>query len=101
MKTRPDSPQRSLRLRAVGLLARREHSRAELAKKLAPLGTMEEIVTVLDQLEQTGLLSDARAAHAYVRSHAARFGAAKLKHGLRSKGIGAEKVRPSVNKRAN
>ncbi|MBI3524974.1 MAG: recombination regulator RecX [Betaproteobacteria bacterium] len=96
MKARPDGPQRSLRLRAVGLLARREHSRAELVKKLGPLGSTEEINAVLDQLEQTGLLSDARAAHAYVRGHAARFGVAKLKYNLRSKGIGDELIAASL-----
>lgn len=96
MKTRPGSPQLALRLRAVGLLARREHSRAELATKLAPLGTSEEIGTVLDRLEQTGMLSDARAANAYVRGHAVRFGVAKLKHSLRSKGISDELIAASL-----
>ena len=90
--TGPGRPQPSLRGRAVKLLARRDHSRAELTKKLASLGSSEEIKTVLDQLEQTGLLSDARAAAAYVRGHAARFGAAKLGHSLRAKGISAELI---------
>lgn len=94
--TRPDGPQPSLRGRAVKLLARRDHSRAELSKKLTPLGTSEEINAVLDQLEQTGLLSDARAAAAYVRGHAARFGAAKLNHSLRAKGISAELIEASL-----
>lgn len=79
-----------LRRRAIGLLARREHSRAELARKLAADGTPEEIDTVLAQLETEGLLSDARYAEAYVRSHGDRFGAAKLRQTLRSKGIGTE-----------
>ncbi len=96
METRPGSPQLSLRLRAVGLLARREHSRAELARKLAALGTSEEISAVLDRLEQTGMLSDARAANAYVRSHAVRFGVAKLQHSLRTKGIGDELIAASL-----
>lgn len=95
-KTLPGGPRSSLRGQAIKLLARRDHSRAELAKKLAPLGTSEEINAVLDQLEQTGLLSDARAAAAYVRGHAARFGAAKLKHALRAKGIGAELIAASL-----
>ena len=58
-----------LRRKAIGLLARREHSRAELARKLAADGTEEDIATVLAQLEAEGLLSDARAAAAYVRAH--------------------------------
>ena len=96
MKALPGNPQPSLRGQAVKLLARREHSRSELAKKLSPFATLEEINAVLDQLEQTGLLSDARAAAAYVRSHAARFGTAKLNHALRSKGIDAELIEASL-----
>ena len=94
IKTQPSQP--SLRKRAVKLLARREHSRNELSQKLSALGTLEEINVVLDQLEQTGLLSDARAAAAYVRGHAARFGAIKLRQSLRSKGIDAELIETSL-----
>jgi len=79
-----------LRRRAIGLLARREHSRAELARKLAANGTQEEIDTVLAQLQSEGLLSDARFAEAYVRSHGDRFGAARLRQTLRTKGISTE-----------
>lgn len=96
MKTLPDDPQLALRGRAVKLLARRDHSRSELTKKLLPLATLEEINAVLDQLEQTGLLSDARAAAAYVRSHAARFGAAKLDYSLRAKGICPDLIKDSL-----
>jgi regulatory protein len=96
MKSLSDNPQLELRGRAVKLLARRDHSRSELTKKLLPLATLEEINAVLDQLEQTGLLSDARAAAAYVRGHAARFGAAKLDYSLRAKGISAELIEASL-----
>ena len=85
-----------LRRRAIGLLARREHSRAELARKLAAEGTAEEIDTVLAQLEAEGLLSDARYAEAYLRSHSERFGAAKLKQALRAKGIPDADAEPSL-----
>ena len=81
-----------LRSRAIRLLARREHSRAELARKLAEYGTAEEIDDVLQSLTTTGLLSDARFAEAYVRSHAARFGAARLRQTLRQKGIAGELI---------
>ncbi len=81
-----------LRARAIRLLARREHSRAELARKLAEYGTAEEIDDVLQSLTTTGLLSDARYAEAYVRGHAARFGAARLRQTLRQKGISGELI---------
>jgi regulatory protein len=76
-----------LRRRAIALLARREHGRAELATKLAPHGTEEDIATLLAQLESEGLLSDARAAAAYVRAHGQRLGAARLRHDLRRRGL--------------
>ena len=82
----------SLRQQALKLLARREHSRAELAQKLSAAAPKEEIATVLDQLEQSGLLSDQRMAAAYLRSHAARFGLTKLRVNLRAKGISAELI---------
>jgi regulatory protein len=79
-----------LRQRALRLLARREHSRAELNRKLAAHGTEEEIANVFTQLETEGLLSDARAASAYVRAHGGRFGAARLRQDLRTRGIDPE-----------
>ncbi len=76
--------------RAVRLLARREHTRAELARKLAPHGTQEDIDTVLNALAASGLQSDARFAESYVRSQGARLGAARLRQTLRNKGVDAE-----------
>jgi regulatory protein len=93
---KPDHDGPSLRQQAIRLLARREHTRAELARKLAGLGTPEEIETVLAGLEKIGLLSDARAASAYVRGHAGRFGASRLRQTLRTKGIPAEMIEEQV-----
>jgi regulatory protein len=87
---------KALRQRAVALLARREHTRAELVRKLSPLGTTEDIETVLGDLEGRGLLSDARAASAYVRSRAARFGAARLRQDLQRKGVAGELIEAEV-----
>ena len=81
-----------LRQRAVRLLARREHTRAELTRKLAPHGTPEEIDTVLNELARTGLQSDARFAESYVRSQSARLGAARLRQALRTKGVATELI---------
>ena len=69
------------------MLARREHSRAELNRKLAAHGTDEEIGNVINQLESEGLLSDVRAAGAYVRAHASRFGTTRLRQDLRARGL--------------
>ena len=85
-----------LRNRALALLTRREHSRAELAARLAPHGTREDIETVLTGLEQQGLLSDARFAESYMRSHAPRLGAARLRQTLRAKGVAGELIEAEV-----
>jgi regulatory protein len=82
----------SLRQHAISLLARREHTRVELARKLSPHGTSEEIDTVLNELARTGLQSDARFAESYVRSHSARLGAARLRQALRTKGVDTELI---------
>ena len=81
-----------LRQRALNLLARREHSRAELAAKLAIHGSADDIEPVLNDLQRSGLLSDARAAGAFLRSQSARFGIARLRQRLRARGIAAELI---------
>lgn len=81
-----------LKPRAIRLLARREHSRAELARKLAPHGSVEEVDTVLAELQSADLLSDARFAESYLRTHGERQGTAKLRQGLRAKGLDAELI---------
>jgi regulatory protein len=82
--------------RAVRLLARREHTRAELARKLAAHGTEEEIDTVLTELARAGLQSDVRFAESYVRGQAARLGAARLRQTLRTKGVAAALIDAQV-----
>lgn len=81
-----------LRQRAIKLLARREHSRAELGRKLSAHGTPEDIEIVLADLERSGLLSDARFAEAYVRSHGERFGRHRLRQTLRTKGVDPDTI---------
>ncbi|MEW6512440.1 MAG: recombination regulator RecX [Pseudomonadota bacterium] len=85
-----------LRQRAVKLLARREHTRAELQRKLAPHGTQEEIDIVLNELAGSGLQSDARFAESYLRSQAGRLGAARLRQTLRQKGVAPDLIADQV-----
>lgn len=77
----------NLRERALRFLARREHSRAELAGKLAAYGDAAEIVALLEQLEQEQLLSNARYADALARTRAQRHGSLRLQAELRDKGV--------------
>lgn len=54
---------------ALGLLARREHSKRELIIKLRARGCPEKIITqVVDQLAAEGMQSDTRFAESFVRS---------------------------------
>lgn len=78
----------SLRARAMRFLARREHSRLELRRKLAPkVADGEDLDAVLDDLAARGWLSDARFAEMSVRANARRNGPLKTAHVLRVKGI--------------
>ncbi len=74
------------------MLARRDHSRAELARKLAPHGTDEDVAAALDRLNELGLLSDHRFAEAYIRYKAARFGESRLRRELAQRGVSSETV---------
>ncbi len=82
----------ALRSRAIRLLARREHSRAELARKLAAHGTQEEINAVIVDLQACQLQSDARFAENYVRANAARLGIARLRQNMAARGLDRELV---------
>ncbi len=91
----PPSP-RTLKTRAVYYLSKREHSRAELAKKLSqptykarqkafvhktdlPEPPSAELVeSVLDDLQRQGFLNDERFAHGLARKNANKHGAARV-----------------------
>jgi len=75
------------------LLARREHARAELARKLAAHAeSAEELDALLDDLSERRLLSDERYVEMRLNARSARYGNARLGQELRSSGIGAELV---------
>ena len=89
--TRDSGP--SLKSRAMRLLARREHSRLELKRRLAAYATQgDDIEALLDDLASRGCLSDARYAEQSIRSHARRFGPLKLARELRSHGVDDETI---------
>ena len=88
----PDTPA-ELKARALRHLARREHSRAELSRKLAPHAeSAEALLFLLDELEKKRQLSDER--YAEVRSHwmARKYGAARIRQDLKAKGVAEEVV---------
>lgn len=83
----------SLKIRALDYLARREHSRLELEKKLTPYApTLEELSLVLDSLEQCGLLSAGRMVEHVVHVRRSKFGSRRIVHELQQKGIDEELI---------
>jgi regulatory protein len=89
MKTKSTPEPGELRERALRLLARREHSRFELARKLAQAGfDGTEIAALLDDFEHKNWLSDRRFAESWVADHRARAGSVKLAFELRQRGVG-------------
>ena len=88
----PDTPG-ELKARALRYLVRREHSRAELARKLAPRAQSREALdALLDELVSRKQVSDVRYAEERARSLARKYGPAKIRHDLRCKGVADEIV---------
>ena len=82
------APPPSLRARALKALARREQSRQELQAKLQPHAEdPSEIGPLLDDLEKRGWLSEARFVEHTTTVRRRRFGAARILHELREKGV--------------
>lgn len=82
--------------RALDLLARREHSRAELAAKLVRAGHgRAEAEKVVEDLAGQGLVSDARFAEAFIRARIERGGGPlRIQRDLEARGVG----RPTVER---
>jgi regulatory protein len=84
---------RTLRVAALRLLTRRDHSRAELKAKLAAVAESEaQLEAVLDALQGEHLLSDQRYATQRVVARAGRYGDARLKQELRQQGVSDEDI---------
>jgi regulatory protein len=84
---------------AVELLARREHSRLELERKLAARGFPEAVIApALDALEHSGVLAAARFTESFIRSRLAKGqGPVRIRAELAERGVGdaAELLRGS------
>lgn len=80
---------KTLKERAMDILARREHSREELYRKLSYKGfESDEVKAVIESLQLQGLLSDERYAESYVRSRAERgFGPLRIQCELKERGV--------------
>lgn len=83
-----EKPLNVLRARALRHLARREHSREELARKLAPHAESPEILEgLLGELEGRKLLSNHRFAEMRAHVLSRKYGAARIRQDLKAKGV--------------
>jgi regulatory protein len=86
---------RLLRL-AVAALARREHSRVEIERKLQrrllPEESQDDLVQALERLQARGLLSDRRMAEALVRARATRYGRLRIAQELDRRGVDRQTI---------
>lgn len=90
----------SLKSRALRFLAAREHSRAELERKLRPaaqkLGQLDQLGTVLDDLAARDFINEGRVAESLLNRRAAQLGSARLRQELNQKGLGREDVESAM-----
>jgi regulatory protein len=89
----------SVKGRALRYLAQREHSRAELERKLAravqdlpEASAQAQISAALDELAAKGLLSEERTAQSVLLSQGRRFGTRRLRQTLQAKGLAPDLV---------
>lgn len=85
--------QLSLKGRALRLLGGREHSRAELERKLRKYEEEPgQLARVLDELQAKGFISEQRVVDSVLHRRAPRLGAGRLRQELQAKGIDGELV---------
>lgn len=90
-------PPLSLKARALRLLGAREHSRAELERKLrSQEQATGELAQVLDQLQTKGFISAQRVVESVLHRRADRMGAARIRHELQQKGLDATLIQQAV-----
>jgi regulatory protein len=81
----------SLKARAIAILSRRENSRLELERKLAPhAADALQLQQLLDELERENWLSNERYALSLVNRRASRQGSRRIVQELRQHGLGDE-----------
>lgn len=88
----------SLKGRALRLLASREHSRAELERKLQAHETAPgELAQALDELQAKGFINEARVVQSVVHRRAERLGTQRVRAELNAKGLPAELVAEALD----
>jgi len=85
--------QPSLKGRALRLLSQREHSRAELERKLAEHETEPgQLARALDELQARGFINEERVVESVIHRRAGKLGTARIRQELVAKGLSGEAV---------
>lgn len=91
--------QPSLKGRALRLLSGREHSRAELERKLQRFEEAPgSLALALDDLQAKGFISEQRVVESVVYRRAAKLGASRIKMELQAKGLSPDAVADAVTR---
>ena len=92
---------RTLLMRGIDALSRREYSRLELGRKLMRTliegETADDVESALDTLEEKGYLSNERYAQSRVRVRSSRYGNRRLAQELSMMGVDSETVREALS----
>lgn len=89
--------QLSLKGRALRLLSGREHSRAELERKLARHEEEPgQLARVLDELQSKDFINEQRVVDSVVHRRSGKLGALRIRQELQAKGLDSEKVQQAV-----
>lgn len=87
----------SLKNRALRYLSQREHSRAELQRKLSRyLQEGDDVDALLNDLEAKGFISHERVVASVIRQRASKLGGLRIRQELQNKGLDAESVAQAV-----
>ena len=88
----------SLKGRALRLLAAREHSRAELERKLGVHETEPgTLARALDELQARGLINEERVIESVLHRRAAKLGASRVRQELQARGLDPDAVAQAVH----
>jgi regulatory protein len=89
--------QLSLKGRALRLLSSREHSRAELERKLAQHEEEPgQLRRVLDELQAKDFINEQRVVESVLHRRAPRLGAARVRQELQAKGLAPDAIAEAV-----
>ena len=87
----------SLKGRALRLLSGREHSRAELERKLQQFEEEPgSLALALDDLQAKGFISEQRVVESVLNRRAAKLGASRIKQELQAKGLDPQAISDAV-----